>query len=161
MARKVQERQRFLHYYREQTGKKEVDMHDVARLADKMGWALPVPPEPLDLLAKQFSDAAREEINYDKKTKRPYRVNLAITKRLANGRQQALWIETDEAPRHNMVKALTLYREQMVGEAVIATNTAEHWNNINPKEQALLFETDFTDDVEWRLSAPEEDAKAS
>ncbi len=161
MARKVQERQRFLHYYREQTGRKEVDMHDVARLAEKMGWELPVPREPLDLLAKQFSDAAREETNYDKKTKRPYRVNLAITARLSDGKQLTLWIETDEAPRHKMVKALMLYREQIIGEAVSATTTAEHWNNINPKEQPLLFEADFTDDVEWRLNAPEDEAKAS
>jgi len=161
MAKKLQERQDFLHYYREQTGEKEVDHHDVARRAVKMGWPLPVPPDPLDLLAKQFSDAAREEINYDKKTNRPYRVNLAITKRLPDGKQMTLWIETDEAPRHSMVKALTLYREQMVGEAVIGTDTAEHWNNINPKEQPLLFPTDFTDDVQWRKNAPEEDEKAS
>ena len=162
MATKLQERQRFIRYYKEQTGKAEIDMRDVARFAEKMGWRLPKPPSPIDLLAKQFSDAAREEIRYDKKTKRPYRANLAITMRLPDGTQLALWIETDEAPRHKMLKALTIYREQMVGEAVIATNTAEHWNRVNPQQQPLLFQTDFTDDVEWRRNAPsEEDEKAS
>ena len=162
MATKLQERQRFIRYYKEQTGKAEIDMRDVARFAEKMGWRLPKPPSPIDLLAKQFSDAAREEIRYDKKTKRPYRANLAITMRLPDGTQLALWIEPDEAPRHKMLKALTIYREQMVGEAVIATNTAEHWNRVNPQQQPLLFQTDFTDDVEWRRNAPsEEDEKAS
>lgn len=161
MATKLQERQRFIRYYKEQTSKAEIDMHEVARFAETMGWRLPVPPKPIDLLAKQFADAAREEIRHDKKTKRPYRANLAITTRLSDGTQLSLWIDTDEAPRHKMIKALTLYREQMVGEAVIATNTAEHWNSVNPKQQAIAFPTDFTDDVEWRKNAPDEGEKAS
>jgi len=158
---KLQERQRFIHYYKEQTGQKEINMNDVALFAKKMGWKLPVAPSGLDILAKQFSDAAREEIGHDKKTKRPYRANLAITARLSNGEQLAIWIETDEAPRHKMVKALTNYREQMVGEAVIASDTADHWNRINPTQQVILFELDFRDDVEWRRNAPGEDEKAS
>lgn len=157
---KLQERQRFIRYYREQTGQKEINMHDVALFAQKMGWKIPVPPSGIDMLAKQFSDAAREEIGHDKKTKRPYRANLAITQRLPSGEQLAIWIETNEAPRHKMVKALTIYREQMVGEAVMASDTADHWNRVNPKQQPILFQTDFTDDVEWRRNAPAEDEKA-
>jgi hypothetical protein len=59
-----------------------------------------------------------------------------------------------------MVKALTQYREQMVGEAVMASDTADHWSRVNPGQQRILFETDFTDDVEWRRNAPGEDEKA-
>ena len=161
MASAIQARQRFLHYYKEQTGKKEIDMHDVARFAEKMGWTLPVPPQPIDLLAKLFSDAAREEMRVDKKTKRPYRANLAVMQRLPSGKQLGLWIDTDEAPRHKMVKALHLYREQMVGEAVVGTNTADHWNSIHPTQRAIEFPTDLTDDVQWRLNAPDEDQRAS
>ena len=51
MATMVQKRQRFIVYYKEQTGKKEVNMHDVANFARKMGWPLPKPADPVDLLA--------------------------------------------------------------------------------------------------------------
>jgi hypothetical protein len=161
VSNKIQERQRFIRYYKENTGKKTVDMHDVAKFAVKMGHALPVPPDPIDILAKQYSDAAREETRVDKETKRPYRANLAFMKRLPNGKQLGLWIDTDEAPRHQMEKALTLYREQMVGEALIGTNTAEHWNAMNPMQRPLVFPTDLGPDVQWRQNAPEEEDQAS
>ena len=157
MSTKPQRFQRFLGYYREQTSKKEVDMHDVARFAQKMGWSLPVPPSPLDVLAKQFADAAREELRIDKKTKRPYRANLSLRKTLPDGKQQSLWIDTDdEHRRHVMVKALNRYREQMVGEAVMGTNTADHWSRVNQDQRRIDFETDFGPDVKWRSNEPQE-----
>lgn len=157
MATRVQRQQRFIRYYKEQTSKKEVNMHEVAEFARKMGWPLPKPADPMDLLAKQFSEAAREETRRDKETKRPYKANLAITRRLPNGKQLAFWFDVDEdPPRHRMVKGLTLYREQMVSEAVIGTNTAAHWNRLHPKEEPVPFENDLRDDVEWRLNAPDE-----
>jgi hypothetical protein len=59
-------------------------------------------------------------------TKRPYRANLAMTQRLTNGQQLALWLETDDATRGQMVMAMPKYREQMLGEAVIGINTVDH-----------------------------------
>jgi hypothetical protein len=56
MATAVQKKQKFIRYFREQTGAKEWNMHDVAIMAHKMGWPLPKPLDPLDLLAKQFAD---------------------------------------------------------------------------------------------------------
>ena len=156
MATKMEERQSFIRYYKQQTGTQEVVMKEVAEFAVRMGWKLPPPTEPIDLLAKQFAEAAREEIRVDKKTERPYKANHAITKSLGNGRQLTFWVDVDEAPRHQMAKAMTLYREQMVGEAVICTNTVDHWNRINPDQMPLEFPTDFTDDVAWRLNALED-----
>jgi hypothetical protein len=159
MATAIQRRQRFIRYYKEQTGKKEINMREVAEFAHKMGWPLPKPVDPMDLFAKQFAEAAREETRTDKVTKRPYKANLAITRRLANGKQLAFWFDVDDdAPRQRMVKGLTLYREQMVSEAVIGTNTADHWNRLHPDQEPLPFPTDLTDDVEWRLNAPDVDA---
>jgi hypothetical protein len=37
-------------------------MKELAKFAVREGWKLPTPADPLDILAKQFSDAAREEI---------------------------------------------------------------------------------------------------
>jgi hypothetical protein len=162
MSTQIQRRQQFIRYYKQKTGKKEVDMHEVAKLAHQMGMPLPKPVDPMDLLARQFSEAARQETRIDKETKRPYKANLAITRRLANGKQMAFWFDVDDsAPRHRMVKGLTLYREQMVDEAVIGTNTADHWSRLNPDQQPLEFTTDLTDDVKWRLNAPEENGGAA
>lgn len=153
--------QRFIRYYKEQTGKKEVTMREVAEAAAKMGWPLPKPVDPMDLFAKQFSEAAGEETRVDKKTKRPYKAQLAFTRRAANGRQLAFWFDVDEdPPRRLMVKGLTEYREQMVSEAVIGTNTADHWSRLHPDQEPLGFDSDLREDVDWRLNAPNEDNKA-
>jgi len=152
----VRDRQNFYRYYKEQTGTTEVDLHELVRFAEKNGWPLPIPPDPRDLLAKQFADALREEIRYDGETKRPYKPNHAIKKRRGDGRQMSLWIDVEEASRDQMVKALKTYRDQMVGEAFIGTNTADHWNRINPDQQKLDFVKDFTEDVLERQNAPDE-----
>lgn len=162
MSTAVQKRQKFIRYFREHTGAKEWNMHEVATMAHKMGWPLPKPANPLDLLAKQFADAAREETREDKATKKPYKANLAFTRKVASGQQLWLWFDVDDATRGQMVKGLHLYREQMVSEAVIGVNTAEHWNRNHPDQPALPFVTDLTDDVEERaIAAPLEKKKVS
>jgi hypothetical protein len=80
-----------------------------------------------------------------------------MTQRLKDGKQLALWIDTDEANRSQMAAAINKYREQMVGEAEIGTNTVEHWNRINPDQPPLPFPLDFTDEVEWRKNATVEE----
>jgi hypothetical protein len=137
-------------------------MAEVSRAAIAKGWPVPPPVSGEERLAKQFADAEREEIRYDKGTKRPYRANLAMTQRLKNGTQLAFWIDTDEATRSQMVLAMAKYREQMLGEAVIGTNTVDHWNRTNPTQQPLPFPLDFTEETQWRLNAPldEQDGKA-
>lgn len=153
MSTAVERRQKFIRYFREQTGAREWNMHDVAKMAHKMGWPLPKPEDPLDMMAKQFADAAREETREDKATKKPYKANLAFARRRKDGKQLWLWFDVDDASRPQMVKGLHLYREQMVSEAVIGVNTAEHWNRDNPDQRPLPFVTDLTDDVAERTQA--------
>jgi hypothetical protein len=120
---KHEEMQAFYHHYKRVNKKSVVTMAEVAHAAILQGWPTPPPVSGEERLTKNFVDAAREEIRYDKKTKRPYRANLAMTQRLKNGKQLALWIDTDDATRSQMVLAISKYREQMVGEAEIGTNT--------------------------------------
>ena len=135
-------------------------MHKVAKFAAGKGWPLPTPANPLDLLAKEFSAAAREEIKHDQETGQPYRVNHAF--RTIQGTQQLmLWVDIDQAPRKKMLKSLTNRREQMVGDGLQLTLDADHWNRVNPEQGQIAMQLDFTDDVEWRKHAPVEDAKAS
>jgi len=133
-------------------------MAEVTDEAIKMGWKIPPPISGKRILEKQFAGAQREEIRRDEKTKDPYRGNLALTERQKDGSQRTLWVDTDEATRLQMDKALKKYREQMLGEAEIGTNTSEHWNRLHPGEQPLLFPLDLADEIQWRKNAPKEGA---
>jgi hypothetical protein len=157
---KKQQMQSYIRYYKEQTGQRAVDMRDVAAHAKASGWKLPKPKDPLELLAKQFAIAAREEVREDAETGRPYRVNHVYPD-MRDGEQCRLWVHIDEAPRDPMVKSFVLRREQMVGDAVQLSFDMEHWNRVHSDENPITLPMDFTDDVEWRRHAPDEDRQAS
>ena len=155
MSSSSQKKQKFIRYFLEKTGATEWTNHDVALFAVKMGWPLPKPAEPIDLLARQFGDAAREETREDATTKKIYKANLAFAKRLnGKGKQEWLFCDVDTAPRPQMESGLHWYREQMVSEAVIAVNTSDHWNRNHPDQIPLAFVADLTADVLERDLAP-------
>lgn len=162
MSTAAERKQKFIRYFREQTGAKEWNMRDVAEMAVKMGMPLPKPVDPLDMLAKQFSDAAGEETREDKVTKKPYKANLSFARRSSDGKQLWLWFDVDDATRPQMKKGLRNYRELLVSGMVIGVNTAEHWNRCHPDQQELPFVTDLTDDVaERRHGTGLDDAKSA
>lgn len=142
--------------WKEATGKIEIDMHEVADYAASKGWPIPPPVSGIDRLAKEFSQAAREETRQDSHTGKSYRVYHAFTPG-ANA-QGTLWVDIDEAPRKYMLKSAVMRREQMVGDAVQLTLDLDHWNSVNPKEEPIKLPLDFTDDVQWRLNGPDEAA---
>ena len=159
MATRNQEMQKIIRLYRHETGETEVDMHKVASFAaDRLGWPLPRPVDPLAQLAALFSQAAREETKYDKKTGRPYRVNHAVAVSQGRARQLYLWVDIDEASRAPMVKSLMGRRQQMVGDALQLALDADHWNSLHPTQEPIPLPLDFTDDVEWAKNAPMEKA---
>lgn len=144
--------------YKNETGVSEIDVHEFGRWLIGNGWPLPAPASPEERLAKKIARALREEIRHDGVTGRPYRANHAYP---VGGNQQGTlwaWIDIDEAPREPMRKSLQTRREQMVGDALQLTFDADHWNAMHPAEQPIGIELDFTDDVEWRKNAPEEQA---
>lgn len=160
MASKSQQKQRMIRLYKETRGITEVDMKEVAKFAAERGWPLPSPQDPLDRLAKEFTQAARDEIRYDQVTGKPYRANHAIPtthEQLTFYR----WIDIDEAPRAPIQKSLINRREQVVDDMVQLTLDAEHWNRIHPDEEPIEIPGDFTDDVEWRMNAPDEKQKVA
>lgn len=158
MATKAQQMQSIIKRYREETGKDSVDMHDVAKYAASIGWPLPAPKTALERLAEQFSSAAREEIRRDEVTGRPYRANLAVITWQEN-HQYTLWTDIDMAPRHIAHRSFQQRREQMVGDAVQLTFDMMHWNRVNQHEEPIVMPMDFTDDVEWRINAPDGEQK--
>ena len=149
-----------IRYYKDVTGKTEIDMKEVAKFALAKGWKIPVPTDPLDRLAKEFTKAARDEIRHDKKTGKPYRANHALP--IKQGYTQLyVWVDIDEAPQKHIVKSLIMRREQMVGDGLQLTLDADHWNNIHSSEDPITIPMDFTDDILWRKNAPDEDEKAA
>jgi hypothetical protein len=158
---KLKDRLKMIRMYKEEMNITDIDHHDVAIWAVGRGWKLPVPRDPIDLLAKEISEAARTDMRIDPETGMPYRANHAYTVTV-NGKQRTLWIDIDEgAPRHKMEKALTIRRNQMVADGLQLTLDANHWSSVNPDEVPLKPEMDFSFDIDLGLSAPRENRRAS
>lgn len=158
---KKHEMQRLIRLYKEETSETELDMRKVAKWAAGKGWPLPTPPNPLDLLTKEFTSAAREKIEYDKTTGNPYRVYHAL-KVSQGGTQLHLFVDIEEATRQQMLVSLVNRREQMVSDGVMLTYDQEHWNANHADEDPIQLPMDLAFDIELRKNAPkpedEEDA---
>ncbi len=150
MASRNRELQTYIRMYKEETGEKEIDMHKVALFCQQKGYAMPVPPKPIDILIRQLSDAAREEVKIDLVLGTPYRVNHAFE----NPNGQMSWIDIDEAPRKLMKKSLFKRRDGMLADGLLLTFDADHWNRIHPEEEPIQVPMDFGPDIEWKKNAP-------
>lgn len=155
----LRQRRNLIRQYKRETGNSEVDMHEVAKWAMKKGVKPPQPKSPTELLAKQFTDAARSEIRYDPENGKPYRVYHAVR----HDGQMSLftWIDIHEAPRRTMQKSLVQRREQMVGDGVQLTLDLGFWNKMHPDEEPINLPMDLSPDIEWRLNAPDDDDEAA
>lgn len=153
MSTQRQRLQNIIKLYKQRTGNTSVIMQDVAKFAAELGWQLPKPKDPLDVLAEQLSKAAREEVRKDAVTGRPYRANLAVTTAKQDGTQYTFWTDIDEAPRHVAHRSFTQRREQMIGDALQLTFDATHWNRVHAEEEPIVMVLDFSDDVAERTTA--------
>ena len=144
--------QRLIRHYKDETGEFQVDMKKVAKFAEIVGWKMPVPKDPLDILAQELARAARDELKHDKTTGRPYRVNHAFPQK--QGQQTVfVWVDIDEAPRNVMLKSLNLRREQMIGDGLQLSYDADHWNALHPDQSEIQLEMDLAFDIEIRKHA--------
>lgn len=156
---KRSEMQALIRYYKWETGKKEIDMREVAEFAVSKDWPLPKPIDPIDRLAREFAAAAREETREDEETGESYRVNHVYTVQQGDLFVNR-WIDIDEAPRGPMKASLTMRREQIVGDVSQLTFDSEHWNRIHPDEKPIEIEKDFGLDVELRRKVPRDEEPA-
>lgn len=152
MATKAEEMQRFARYYREQQGK-DVTMYEVALAYKNAGGKMPTPKDPIEILAKEFARASRDEIRIDNETGDSYRANVCYTQIIGN-EQRTFWGDIDKVKRKIMHKNYILRREQMVGDGLQMALDLKHWNRVNPDEEPIQCELDFTDDVQWKMNAP-------
>jgi len=155
---KQKQLQYLIREFREKTGKVDFDIHEVVGFAKSKGWPVPPPISGEERLAKDFSQAAREETRQDSKSGKPYRVYHAFPQ---DGKGQGvLWFDIDDerAPRKFMEKSAVMRREQMVGDAVQLTLDIDHWNRVHPSDAPIDVPLDLGPDVAWRLAGPDESA---
>ena len=159
----AQELQKLIRLYREETGHVELDLHEVARFALGKGWPMPKPKSPIDMLAAQIKDAARQEVRKDKGTGRAYRAYHAVPARDAKGQGTFYWIDIDDPSTTfaNMRKSMVRRREQMVDDGVMLSLDQDHWNGIRPEKEQINLPLDFTQDVEWRKNGLDDDEEAA
>ena len=148
MLSKSRQMQIIIQEYKEEHGVSAWDMNDVAEYASKRGWKLPTPLTPMQLLAKEFAKAAREETRPDEETHEEYRVNHAVSD--THDGQRTLWGDIDTAPRAFMAKSIFQRRQQMVGDAWQLAVDVEHWNRVHSTEPPIQVEFDFGPDIEYR-----------
>lgn len=153
---KIQELQKLIRLYREETGKSELDMHDVALFCFKKGWPFPTPKSPADMLAAMLRDAARQDVRTDKASGRPYRAYHAVP---AASQGSFYWIDIDdpETTHSNMRKSMVRRREQMVDDGVQLSLDLDHWNSMRPDDEHIVLPMDLELDIEWRKNAMDHD----
>jgi hypothetical protein len=152
----IDERQRFIRHWKETTGETEVDMHEVAVLAIKMGWKAPPPVTPEDRLEKLFKVAAKQDIRHDRKTGRPYRGYHAYPKMTVDGQYIFSYIDIDDPKTRpqNFKKACVMRREQTVDDLFALFLDQTHWNETRPPEQHVeMLPADLDFDIQLRLAA--------
>lgn len=151
--------QKIIALYRVMTGETELDPKKMAEFAIRNGVELPVPKDPLELLAREISVAAREDLRRDEETKRPYRAYHSLPIEHSDGQVSFVFIDIEDATRPQMHRSLTKRREQMVGDAVHLIYDADRWNSQHPDLEPIQMPLDFGPDVEWAkaLDAPEYD----
>ena len=161
---KIRDRQKFIRYWMDKTGETEVDMHAVAKMAMEMGWTAPAPITEQDRLAKQFKDAARQDIRHDSKTGHPYRGYHAVPKEDSSGQLSFFYIDIDDPKTspNSFRKACVMRREQSVDDQVQLRLDQMHWNDQRPPEQQVeILTADMEFDVELRLAGMDDEDRAA
>jgi hypothetical protein len=153
------EMQRWCQLFREQAGH-DLSADELASKLEGIGWPMPKAQTSHELLAKQVAQAESEEVVYDEVLGDTVGKNICYTVEI-EGKQKTLWGELDNATREKFDSHKTILRDQSVGDAYEATKKCMRWNRLHPNEQPVLFDPDFTLDVEWKLNAPKRDKDAA
>jgi len=158
----IEDRLKFIRYWKEKTGEPEVDMLEVAKMAMEKGWDAPAPISAEERLAKLFKNATRRDIRYDKKTGMPYRGYHAVPKIDHTGQQSSLFtfidIDDPDAKPDRFQRACVLRREQSVGDLTQLRLDQMHWNDSRSENDQIDFlPADCELDVEIRIASMDED----
>lgn len=145
--------------YKRETGTADINIPLFVAWMQKRGYAMPEPPTPEQVLAKQVVLALKGETREDPETGETYKVNVsyadedAVTDSMGNG---VFWTDIDEAERPKMVKVVNQRRNQVVADVVQLDLFTDRWNKHNPEEEPIIVDFDLTFDVMLAKSGREE-----
>jgi len=145
------EMQRWCPTFRDEEGDLSAD--ELALRLENIGWPMPKAKTSHELLAKQVAQAESEEVVYDEFLGDTVGKNICYTAEV-EGKVKMLWGELDPATHEKMDSHKTILRDQSVGDVYEATKKCMRWNRLHPDEQPILFDADFTLDMEWKLNVP-------
>ena len=156
MSFQEREHERMIRMYQEETGKYDFQLCEVAEWAETLGWEMPTPPTPVELLARKLQRTART-ITRDGEDVVPYRAYHAYME-IVNGEPQTNWFDMEgpAATQGKVQKALKLRRDQALDVVVHIKVDENQWNRLHP-DATVQLDFDFNDEVTWRLNAPGED----
>jgi hypothetical protein len=164
MSSSIEQRQKFIRYWKETTGETEVDMKRVSKLALEMGWKPPPTQTAEERMEKLFKTAAKGDIRHDEKTGRPYHGYHAYPKMLADGQFVFSYIDIDDPKTRpqNFKKACVMRREQSVDDLFALFLDQTHWNETRSAEQQVeMLPADLDFDIQLRLAAMDKKPKAA
>lgn len=104
--------------------------------------------DPYDILAGEMARALREEYKVDGRG-RKYRVNHAV-RVTRSGVQTTFWAIMGFAKREHMQRAFTQRRNQIIGDCFQLKVDVDVYNDMNPDQEPVQLELNFTDDVSER-----------
>lgn len=159
MVTKKEEMNRWIRDFREKE-KRDLSSDEIATMLEDIGWPMPKPKTPHEMLAKQVAEAQGEETVYDEVLQEHVARNICYTTEVA-GKQTTLWTDLDRATRRKMEGHKTILRDQSVGDVYQGTLKCMRWSRLHPDQPELKFEADFTPDIEWLLAAKKVRQKAA
>jgi hypothetical protein len=125
-----------------------VEAHEVAAWAYKKGLHKPNLTTIVSLIARDISQAMREEYRTDRQGRR-YRAKHAATQK-SDGKTLSLWADIDDpnAPHMHFVKSFAQRRLQIVGDCFQLKTDVDVYNDRRRPDVAVQVLLDFTVDVE-------------
>lgn len=151
MRSKKAEMNAWIRTFREKENR-DLSASEISTMLEQIGWPMPKPKTPHEILAKQVAAAQAEETVWDEVLREHVGRNICYHAEV-EGKTVMLWAELDPATRNKADNHKTLLREQTVGDVYHGTLKCMRWSRLHPDQEPLHFEPDFTPDIEWRLNS--------
>lgn len=143
----VEEKQRIINDYIEETCAEEVDMNEVARWAKSKGrLPEPKPYDPVKAFAHELSEAAREEYYTDPQSREVRKKHCYVIVE-PDGQRRFHWVDIQTAKPEPMHKSLQARRRQALGDVVQLDTDRKSYNENNQFGATIEMSYNFDEDL--------------
>jgi hypothetical protein len=134
--------------YRDETGIKNIDCHELTNWAVAKGLCDPPVRDPMQDLARAFASAAREEYLHNEEGQPVRRVHRIKEKR--NERQLSLWVYMEDATPEQMRLSGRLRYNGMVKDGTQLDRDLQYFNRHHNPGEPIVFDYDLNKMIEER-----------